>query len=95
MATKYLLGRLKVRFGCLRRDMYNNLSDFTHVIHACFILHNISEIRNDSISQQEVEATMNYDREFKPPREFGYDVRTSETGGKKVRQTFVEYFENQ
>ena len=42
----------------------------------------------------EVNATMKYDREFQPPRQCGYDVSTNETWGKKVRQTFVEYFEN-
>ena len=52
-------------------------------------------IRNESISQQEVEATVKYDREFQPPRQSGYDVSTNETGVKKVTQTFLEYFENQ
>ena len=72
-----------------------NLNNLAHVIHACFILHNFSEIRNELISQQKVEATMKYDREFQPLRQSGYDVSTNETAGKKVRQTFVEYFENQ
>ena len=40
-------------------------------------------IRNESISQQKVEATVKYDREFQPPRQSGYDVSTNETGGKK------------
>ena len=72
-----------------------NLNDLTHVIHTCFILHHFSEIRNESNSPQKVEATVKYDREFKPPKQSGYDVSTNETGNKKVRQTFVEYFENQ
>ena len=88
-------GRLKTRFGCLRGDMDINLIDLAHVIHVCFILHNFCEIGNELISQQEVGATMKYDREFQPHRHSGYDVSTNETGDKKVRQTFVEYFENQ
>ena len=35
---------------------------------------------------------------YEPPRQSGqsgYDVSTNETGGKKVRQAFAEYFENQ
>ena len=72
-----------------------NLNNLARVIHTCFILHNFSQIRNELISQQEVEATMKYDREFQPPRQSGYDVSTNGTAGKKVRQTFVEYFENQ
>ena len=63
--------RLKARFGCLRRDMDINLNDLTHVIHACFILHNFCEISNESICQQEVEATMKYDRELQAPAHSG------------------------
>ena len=95
MVIECSFGRLNVRFGCLRSDMDIDLNDLTHVIHACFILHNVCEIRNESISQQEVEATVKYDREFQSPRQSGYDESTKKTGGKKVRQTFVEYFENQ
>ena len=50
------------------------------------------QIRNESISEQEVEATMKYDREFQPPRQYGYDVSTNETRSKKVRQTFFGIF---
>ena len=82
MVTECSFGRLKARFGCLRRDTGINLNDLTHVIHACFILHNFYEIRNESIFYQEVEATINYDREFQPPRQAGYDVSTNETGAK-------------
>ena len=95
MVIECSFGMLKARFGSLRRDMDINLNDLTHVIQACFILHNICEIRNESISQQEVEATMKYDREFQPLRQSVYNVSTNEAGGQKVGQTFVEYFENQ
>ena len=83
MVTECSFGRLKARFGCLRRDIDINLNDLTHVIHACFILHNFCERRNKSISQYEVGATMKC--EFQSPRQSGYDVSTNETGGKKVR----------
>ena len=71
MVIECSFGMLKARFGSLRRDMDINLNDLTHVIQACFILHNICEIRNESISQQEVEATMKYDKEFQPSRQSG------------------------
>ena len=95
MVIECSFGRLKARFGCLRKDMDSNLNDLTYVIHACFILHNFCKIRNESISQEIVEASMRYDREFQPPRQPGCDLSTNDTGDKKVRQTFVEYFENQ
>ena len=60
-----------------------NFNDLTHVIHACFILHNFCEIRNESISQQEVKATIKYGREFQPPRQSGYNVGTNELSVKK------------
>ena len=94
MVIECSFGRLKARFGCLRKDMDINLNDLTYVIHACFILHNFCEIRNESISQEKVEATMRYDREFQPPRQSGYNVSTNDNVNKKVRQIFVEYFEN-
>ena len=72
-----------------------SLNYLIHVIHACFILHNFCEIGTESISQHEVEATIKYGRKFQSPRQSGYDVSTNKTGGKKVRQTSVEYFENQ
>ena len=46
-------------------------------MHARFLLHNICKIRNESISQQEVEATVKYDRYFQPPRQSGYDISTN------------------
>ena len=95
MVIECTFGRLKARFGCLKRDMDINFNDLIHVIHACFILHNFCEIRNESISQQEVKATIKYDREFQPPRQSGYNVGTNDTECKKARQTFIEYFENQ
>ena len=61
MVIEFFLGKLRARFGCLRRDMDINLNDLIHVIHACFTLYNVCEIRNESISQQEVKATMKYD----------------------------------
>ena len=89
--------RLKARFGCLRRDMGINLKDLTHDLtsmhdSSCIIF---GEIKKEWISQQEVEATKKYDREFQTSKQSGFDEITSDTGGKKVRQTFVEYFENQ
>ena len=56
MVIECSFGRLKAKFVCLSRDMDIDLKDLTHVINACFILHNFCEIRNESISQREAEA---------------------------------------
>ena len=39
-------GRLKARFGCLRRAMDINLGDLPNVIYACFVLHNYCEMND-------------------------------------------------
>ena len=45
MVIECVFGLLKVRFGCLRREIDINLKDLPAVIHSCFILHNFCEIR--------------------------------------------------
>ena len=45
MVIECAFGRLKGRFGCLRRDMDINIKDLPHVIHACFILQQL--LRNE------------------------------------------------
>ena len=36
MIIQCTFGRLKGRFGCLRREMDINIEDFPYFIHACF-----------------------------------------------------------
>ena len=40
-------GRLKARFGCLKRAMDINLDELPYVIFACFALHNFCELNNE------------------------------------------------
>ena len=56
MVIECSFGTFKAKFVCLSRDMDIDFKDLTHVINACFILHNFCQITNESISQQEVEA---------------------------------------
>ena len=62
MVIECAFGRLKARFGCLRRDMDINLDDLTYVIHSCFILHNFFEIHKEQINPQYVTAALNLQR---------------------------------
>ena len=50
MVIECSFGRLKARFGLLRRAMDINLDELPHVIHACFVLHNFCELIMISIS---------------------------------------------
>ena len=61
MVIECTFGRLKARFGCLRREMDINLKDLPAVIHSCFILHNFCEIRQEAINQNDVLVARNHD----------------------------------
>ena len=65
MVIECAFGRLKGRFGCLRRDMDINI-DLPYVIHACFLQHNFCELHKEPVHQNLVEAAKKYDSEFQP-----------------------------
>ena len=44
MVIEIAFGRLKGRFGCLRRPMDVNIKELPHLIMSTFILHNFCEI---------------------------------------------------
>ena len=54
LVIKGIFGRLKARFGCLRRELDINLKELLAVIHSCFILHNFCEIRQEAVNQNDV-----------------------------------------
>ena len=80
-----VFGRLKARFGCLKRAMDINLNDLPFVIYACFVLHNYCELHNESINEETVKMAINYDRDFQPPLTANRSV-SSETEGKRIRK---------
>lgn len=43
-----------------------NIDDLPHVIYACFVLHNFCEVNNESVSEERVQLSINYDRQFQP-----------------------------
>lgn len=89
-------GRLKARFGCLRRAMDINIDDLPHVIYACFVLHNFCEVNNESVSEERVQSSINYDRQFQPDTALCGNrrgINVNEAEGKKVRQTLTKYFD--
>ena len=95
MVIECAFGRLKARFGCLKREMDINLKDLPAVIHSCFILHNFNfcEIRQEAIHQNDVLVARNYDVEFQPKTDTGCEINNNEAGGKRIRNIFGKYFE--
>ena len=85
-------GRLKARFRCLKRAMDINLDELPYVIYACFVLHNFCEIYNESISEESVRMTLNYDRHFQPQTNANM-ASSNETEGKRIRGILTNYFD--
>ena len=59
-------GRLKARFGSLKRAMGIKMNDLPFVIYACFDPHNYCEVNKETIGEDRVRASMDYDRDFQP-----------------------------
>ena len=71
MVIECAFGRLKARFGCLRRDMDITNDDLPYVIHSCFTLHNFCETSSEAINPVYIGAAKKYDQEFQPPLQMG------------------------
>ena len=70
MVLECAFGRLKARFGCLRRDMDIKLDDLAY-IHSCFIINNFCEIHKEPINPHYVTAALNIIPKFNLQRTAG------------------------
>ena len=68
------------------------LKDLLALIHSCFILH-IFEIRPEAVNQNDVLVARNYDAEFQPKTDTGYEINNNKAAAKRIRNIFVIYFE--
>ena len=62
-----------------------NLKELPVVIHSCFILHNFCEIRQEAVNQNDVLVARNYDVEFQPETDTGFEINNSAAGGKNLK----------
>lgn len=87
-------GRLKARFGALKRPMDVNMDDLPSVIYACFVLHNFCEINGESVGDERVRVATYYDRQFQPDTELNrYITDSNEVEGKRIRKVLTKYFD--
>ena len=94
MVIECAFGRLKARWGCLKRPMDINIKELPYVIYACFVLHNICELNNETIQQNMLSDARQYDKEFQPDLQpNNYRTDANEVNGKRIRQIFKAYFE--
>ncbi|CAL9695438.1 unnamed protein product [Knipowitschia caucasica] len=93
MVIECAFGRLKARFGALRRPMDINLHDLPFVIYSCFVLHNYCEALKDPVDDSYVTEAVQHDRDYQPASE--PDVRGDRltTEGKRVRRVLTQYLD--
>lgn len=94
MVIECSFGRLKARFGALKRAMDINMDELPFVIYACFVLHNYCELKNEKIGEEKITSAIDYDRDFQPAvtaNNFTTDCNESE--GKKIRRILTRYFD--
>ena len=93
MVVECSFGRLKARFGILRRQIDTGLVDTLSIIYACFVLHNFCEINKESIQEELVAVALRVDNIFQPPRGNVESIMANDYQGKKNRRIFMKYFE--
>ena len=94
MVIECTFGRLKERFGCLKRVMDINLDELPYVIYACFVVHNFCEVKKEIIGENKVSASIAFDKHFQPPLDTNNFIADSnEAEGKRVRRVLTEYFD--
>lgn len=85
-------GRLKAHFSALRRDMDINLDDLPFVICACFVLHTYCEVHSETVCNEQIRVTMDYEQRAQP-RSTAAAFHNNESEGKRARQVLTKYFD--
>ena len=94
MVIECAFGRLKARFPALRRIMDINIYDLPPVIYACFVLHTLCEIHNETATHDKVCSPIDYDKEFQPQMEkCSPKINPNEAEGARIRRTVMRYFD--
>ena len=83
-------GRLKARFSSLRRAMDINMDDLPTVIYSCFVLHNFCDQNKESVSDEQVRASIEYDTGSQPRQQCTI-VHSNEQEGKRSRRVLNCY----
>ena len=92
MTIECSFGRLKARFGALRREMDICQKDLPNVIYSCFVLHNYCELKKEKLADDAVQNAIRYDHEFQPKAANCHSK--GEVAAKRMRNVLKEYFNN-
>ena len=94
VAIECAFGRLKARFGILRREMDISFPYLQEVVHSCFILNNYCELQKEHLKEQTVEHEIRSGGIEQPTVEkYRGNNSKDEAQAKKIRSIFVKYFD--
>ena len=94
MVIECAFGRLKARFGALRRAMDININELPFVIYACFVLHNYCEEHGEKINEMQLSTAISFERDYQPMaicNNFRTDC--NELEGKRVRRELANFLD--
>ena len=93
VAIECAFGRLKARFGILKREMDISFPYLQEVIHSCFIL-NYCELQKEGLKEQNIEHEIRAISIDQPTVDkFKGNNSSDEAQAKKIRRIFVKYFD--
>ena len=95
MAIENAFGRLKRRFGCLRRPMEVNIKELPYLIMSTFMLHNFCEINNEMLPNARLQDVIHEDNISQPNRKSMNTTKCQlmSLKLKKIRSVYTLYFE--
>ena len=95
MVIECAFGRLKGRFGALRREMDINIAYLHYIIYACFVLHNFCEMQNERFNDEKVTNVIEQERNNQPLVAWNrYSLgNNDESAGKRARKVVLKYIQ--
>ena len=96
MVIECAFGRLKARFGAMRRAVDNSINELPFAIYACFVLYNYCETHGGKINEMQLSTAISFERDYQPMA-ICNNLRTdcNELEGKRVRRELAKVLDPQ
>ena len=94
MVIENASGRLKGRFGCLRRPMDVNIKELPHSIMSIFILHKFCEMNYEMLPNAGLQDVIHEENISRPnTKGMNYKTSVNASEAKKIRSVYTLYSE--